>query len=133
MLEIINIKAAVIATVALFVLAFAWFGPLFGKKWMKLNGISKKDAEKSMVTPMIKELIGTFIMISVIAYLLSAMQINEIKDAANLGAILGIGFILTNEYAKVNWAKGSTELFLINAGFGLLSTVTGAVVYTLFI
>lgn len=133
MLEIINLKAAGITTVALFALAFLWFGPLFGKKWMKLNGITKKNAEKSMLVPSAKELVSTFIMVSVIAYLLSMLQITDLKEAASLGAMLAIGFLVTNEYSKVIWAKGSSELFLINAGFGLLTGTLGAVVYTLLI
>lgn len=32
---------------------FIWYGPLFGKLWAKLVGITEKEMQKDMVTPML--------------------------------------------------------------------------------
>src|SRR3989344_6740442 len=48
---VINYWAVLVAAIASFAIGGIWYGPLFGKMWMGLMGISK-DAMKSMrLTP----------------------------------------------------------------------------------
>jgi hypothetical protein len=43
----INYLAILASGIIMMVLGYLWYGPLFGKPWMKLAGITKSDMEKS--------------------------------------------------------------------------------------
>ncbi|MDQ7020805.1 MAG: DUF1761 domain-containing protein [Candidatus Dojkabacteria bacterium] len=49
MIEVLNAEISVIgiviAAIANIFLGMIWYGPLFGKEWMRLVGIKKEDTE----------------------------------------------------------------------------------------
>ena len=71
-----NWLAVVIAAVVSIVLGFLWYGPLFGKTWMRMTGHTKKDMEmakkKGMTASYILMLIGTLISVCVLGVLINA-------------------------------------------------------------
>ena len=44
----INWLALVAAALSTLVVGFLWYGPLFGKAWMKETGITEEQAQKGM-------------------------------------------------------------------------------------
>ena len=40
----INYWAVVVAALSAFVVGWMWYGPLFGKSWMELNGFTDRDS-----------------------------------------------------------------------------------------
>ena len=57
----VNIISIIVATIVSMFIGMVWYGPLFGKVWMKLVGMSKKEIEKAKKSGMA----GTFIMAGV--------------------------------------------------------------------
>ncbi|WP_430411200.1 DUF1761 domain-containing protein [Kordia sp.] len=47
-MENINWIALVVAALSTLVIGFLWYGPLFGKAWMKETGITEEQAQKGM-------------------------------------------------------------------------------------
>ncbi|WP_298417492.1 DUF1761 domain-containing protein [uncultured Kordia sp.] len=47
-MENINWIALVVAALSTLVIGFVWYGPLFGKAWMKETGITEEQAQKGM-------------------------------------------------------------------------------------
>mmetsp|Transcript_12529 Transcript_12529/g.41324 ORF Transcript_12529/g.41324 Transcript_12529/m.41324 type:complete len:147 (-) Transcript_12529:13-453(-) len=47
-MENVNWIALIIAALSTLVIGFLWYGPLFGKAWMKETGITEEQAQKGM-------------------------------------------------------------------------------------
>jgi hypothetical protein len=49
----INVLAAIVATIAHQVLGFLWYGPLFGKLWLREVGKTREEIAQGPATGMI--------------------------------------------------------------------------------
>lgn len=67
----VNYLAVLVAAIVGFGIGPLWYGPLFGKKWMELNGITEEDAEGASATPFIFTFIGFFFLAYAIARIMS--------------------------------------------------------------
>jgi len=68
----VNYLAVLVASFAGFVVGPLWYGPLFGKKWMELQGITMEDAEGAgQAAPLIFTWIGFFFLSYAIARIMS--------------------------------------------------------------
>ena len=47
-MENVNWIALIVAALSTLVIGFLWYGPLFGKAWMKETGITEEQAQKGM-------------------------------------------------------------------------------------
>ncbi|TSC86642.1 MAG: hypothetical protein G01um10147_854 [Microgenomates group bacterium Gr01-1014_7] len=124
----------VISAVAAMVVGSLWYGPLFGKAWMKLVGISKDDVNKKDIPKMY----GTmFIGALIEAYILSLF----IHYAGAFNLILGaktglwawLGFVATTMIGNYMFAKRPMNLYFIDAGYALANLlVMGAILGSMF-
>lgn len=102
-----NILAVLVAAAAMFVIGFAWHGPLFGKTWMRLAGVAMPNPRPSFAS-MVPQMMWNYIANVVVASVFAAM----------------LGFIasLTPDPAFIDWSRGA-----IVAGwiwFGFLMPIT---------
>ncbi|MFC1499927.1 DUF1761 domain-containing protein [Candidatus Zixiibacteriota bacterium] len=67
----VNFLAVFVASFAGFAVGPLWYGPLFGKKWMELTGITAEDAQGGNVAPYIVTYIGFFFLAYAIARIMS--------------------------------------------------------------
>jgi len=67
----VNFLAVFVAAIAGFVVGPLWYGPLFGKKWMELAGITTEDAEGGNASPHIFTFVGFFFLAYAIARIMS--------------------------------------------------------------
>lgn len=129
--------AVVVTAVGCFVIGFLWFGPLFGKTWIKLMGMTQAQAEegmkggmksmtKQMITAMISNLITAFVFFT----LALSLSIMSFGPALMLGILLWIGFSVPLFLNRVLWEKMSSQLFWFNAGHVLATLVFSALVYS---
>jgi len=129
---IVNFAAVIVAALVPMVLGHLWYGPLFGKQWMKLVKVSKKDKYKGK-----KELprllaIG-YVTKLVMAYGLAMMVKRvvtpfEVDKGALLGLLLGVTFIAMAKYESVLWERKPIGLYLINISYNLVSLmIMGAI------
>ncbi len=113
--------AIFLATLAAMVIGSLWYGPLFGKKWMKLAGLKKKDIEGGSWWPM-AAMIGLALVQAVILAHFIAYTANFYFDFEGwvVGLLTGFwafaGFVAPVLISNTMFAKGSNELLKINLG-----------------
>lgn len=113
-----------------FVVGWLWYGPLFGKLWMKLNGFTPEMLRdgKGLSMPLI-------MIINYIATVLAAFAIAMfIGSAADMhfgifaGFMIALFWIGTSRLNDVLYERQPFKLYLINLGYNLvIYIIMGAV------
>jgi hypothetical protein len=120
----VMIVVSMILSVAL---GFVWYGPLFGRQWMKLSGIvmpDQKPSMKVMMKPMILSLIGAFLLAfgltSVTAFHNAYWHVTGIGADLSFAFFLWIAFMVPPYLNLTGWEGKSWKLFFINTGYWLV-------------
>jgi hypothetical protein len=126
----INYWAIVVCGVLAMVVGFIWYGPLFGRLWMRLSGANPDDLakRKEMQKAAGPLYVLHFVLVLFQAYVL-AHYIAGWTDASGVENALWIwaAFVMptiagtsmwTNDSTKVKWTK-----FLLQAGYQLVMFV----------
>lgn len=112
MMEGINWVAVVAAAVASMAVGFIWYGPLFGKAWMKLSGLKemgdKKDMPKNYA-------------IMFVASLVSAYVLSVLGASFQTAFWVWLGFQATLLLHGVLFEGQSWNLYFLKAGHQLVS------------
>lgn len=120
----VNYIAIVISAVAMMVLGFLWYGPLFGKFWMKEMGLTKSDMEKAKKKGMTKSYVlmaaSAIVMSYVFAHVLLAFGSNSAPAALQGAFWTWLGFVATVMLGKVLWEGKSWKLYILDAGYYLV-------------
>jgi len=121
----VNFLAIFVASIAATIVGALWYGPLFGKSWVALSGMSKKDLDKIKKKGRGKiyfiNFIATLVTVWVLAELFLLLSVNTIEGALTAGALLWLGFPAMMISAGVLWENDPFNLYLINAGYWLVS------------
>ncbi len=127
----VNYVAVVAAAIAGMIVGMLWYGPLFGKKWMKPMGFSgkgmksmKMKAQTSMALGFVAVLISSF----VLAHFVSGIGLT---NALAVGFLLWLGFMLPISAGSVLWEGKDSELFYLNAAHGLVGMLVMSAVIAL--
>ncbi len=122
----INYLAVLAAAVVNMVLGYAWYGPLFGKMWMKLTGRTKESMEKDkkdMPKVMISMFVGALVMAYVLAHFVIIGQAGDAMSGAMVGFWAWLGFVATTMLQDVLYEKKNSQLAAINLGYNLVVLV----------
>lgn len=115
------------ATVAGFAAGGLWYGPMFGKEWMALNGVSAEDARQTNKA----KLFGITIVLTFIAATSLAMFIGKAswQDGLFYGFLTGLTFVATATGINYVFEAKPLKLWCINAGYQVvLFSVMGLVI-----
>ena len=137
----INYLAILGAVVTAVVLGSLWYGPLFGKAWMKEVGLTTDDMMKAKTDPSAKSAmlrsyvlmtLGSVVMAYVLAYALafSSAYTQTVGIAAGLmaGFWSWLGFVLPVSLGPVLWENKSWKYWFITSGYYLVNLlVMGAI------
>ena len=126
---IVGFGSTFLITVILFVLGFLWYGPIFGKLWIKLSKMpatevakAKKKGMSGMWKQMILNFVGTFVMVYVLAGLISLLVITSPAQGAVLGFWIWLGFFAcTTLLGGVLWEGKPWGLFALNGLYWLVN------------
>ena len=129
----INYLAVIVSLVAYTVLGMLWYGPLLGKKWMKLSGMDTVDmdspeAKKSQAIGYISSLISSFIALLTLAVALKAMSVTGAVNGLLGGAGLAFGLIAMTLVGEAAWHDHPWGLVAINAGYRVLGLAVGGLI-----
>lgn len=118
----INYIAVVVAALVNMAVGYAWYGPLFGKTWMKLTDRTKESMEKDKdKMPMIMG--SMFVGALIMSYVLAVFIALTGSSTALMGAMVGfwawLGFVATTMLQDVLYEKKNTNLAIINLGYNL--------------
>ena len=92
----VNYWAVLLAAVAGWFIGWLWYGPFFGKKYMKWSGVSMTAAKKNL-NPKIAMLLGlgTFYLVAlVLAHLLFLTGVFDLRGAKELAFWIWLGFFI---------------------------------------
>jgi hypothetical protein len=117
----INYLAVLVCGVVSMAIGFVWYGPLFGKAWMKLMGAEHMSTEQKKE---MKDKMGIMYLIQFVLSLITAgvldYYILNLKGivAVNFALALWFGFVMTTEAGAALWSgksrKDATRMFLIS-------------------
>ncbi len=131
-----NYVAIVVAAIAAFLVGWLWYGPLFGKQWMSLMGITKKEMEKGkkemqeqMPVMILVGFLATLAMAFVLAFFVSLAQSPNALWGMCAGAIAWFGFVMTVLLNSFLYEKRPISLWMLNAAHYLVALVLmGAII-----
>lgn len=128
----VNNLAVLVAAIASMIVGALWYGPLFGKTWMRLSGISGQKLKQMKAKGMGKSYLMTFIASLVMAYVLSLIVTLALADTFVRGAVVGfwvwLGFVATEDIRDVIWGGKSMGMFWLKGIGGLVTlAIMGAI------
>lgn len=117
----IDFFTVLISAVIYMIISSVWYSKyLFGKVWMRLKNIEKKDIRNKIFA-----YISNFAVAIVLSYFLSLIEIylgaTSFLDGIVAGAVVYIGFVFPTQIVSAIWVKNSFKVFLIDNGCFLLS------------
>ena len=114
------------------VIGFVWYHPrVFGSAWMRMSNITPEMAERG------KKRMPLYAFLAFLASMLAAYVMNYFGiawgvydwiGAIELGIWSWIGFVAPAMLGQVLWEQKPFSLYLINAGYWLVSFVAMAIV-----
>lgn len=135
---VLNYWSVLGAVVAAIVLGMAWYGPLFGKQWMRIVGITMGEmthaARQSMMRSYAIMGISTFVMAFVLAHALSFAS--AITDAEGVIASvttaiwIWLGFVVPPTLSSVLWENRPWKYWFIVSGYYLVALILMSVILT---
>lgn len=123
----LNFISILLGALASMVVGMLWYGPLFGKSWMKLMGFSGESMKNMKMTPakaMSLGYLSNVLMGFVVAYFAAVLGVVDANGALSLTIWFWLGFIATVMLGMVLWEGRSWKLYFLNIGYqfvGLLA------------
>lgn len=124
-----NYLGILVAGVINMILGFSWYGPLFGKPWMKYMGITKEQMEKAktkmaeMNMKYAMMFVTSLVQAYVMQWLIRTTGASDVVSGVMVGALAWLGFAATVQFANWNFSGKKFGLFLIDTGYFFVSFV----------
>lgn len=142
MFALINPWAVLVATVAAYLIGWAWYSPiLWQKPWMAARGDDgsnwNESGKKEMPKIMAYGFLNTLIMSFVIAVFLVLTGTTTLAETLQVALLLCFGFVVTVKFNDLlytahppHWGKRAQILFLIDVGYQIvLFVVVAAIIW----
>ena len=120
----INYIAVVVAIVTNMALGAAWYSPLlFAKPWMAANGLTEESISEagSATKGYVVAVIASIVIAFAIALFAQASGVDTAVEGLLLGLAAGLGFVATTLAASYIFESRPLKLYLINAGYPVVS------------
>ncbi len=133
----INYWAIVLCVVVAVVLGTLWYGPLFGKAWMRIVGIKKPDEmtpaiKRTMMRSYTLSLITSFGMAYVLAHVLyyttAITRVAGVNTGVQVALWSWIGFVVPATIGSVLWEDRPWKYWFITAGYYLVTLIVMGVI-----
>lgn len=123
----VNYLAVLVAAVVNMAIGYAWYGPLFGKKWIALMQFTpesmaearNKGMTKSYLITFVGALVMAYVLYHTIAFAFGFMQVSGAVAALSSGFWMWLGFVMPVTLGKVIWEGKSWPLWAIDNGYYL--------------
>lgn len=132
----LNYLAILVAAVAAFILAFAWYmPPVFGLRWAALTkrytGLSDTQLAANMPMKVGLWFVGFLVNAFALAVMVNLTGATDIATAITLGAIVGLGVgAVVGSWPPIH-AQQPIGIWLMNSGLFLLQQIAMASILTL--
>jgi len=127
---IINYWAVLASAVAAIALGSVWYGPLFGKQWMRLIGIAMPgEITKAIKNAMIKSysiqavsvLVMAFVMAHVLFFISEIFEVEGVIAGVTAAIWIWLGFVVPVTLGSVLWENRPWRYWFITAGYYLVT------------
>jgi len=133
----INYLAVLVAAIVAFFFGWLWHGPLFGKVWMKLSGMTEKSMKSmkksSMMKPMAIAFVISLIAIFVLSLFVDYAQATTVFDALEVACLVWLGFVVPMLASGSLWEGKSWKLFGFGAVYHLINLSIISIILTLWV
>ncbi|RJQ13442.1 DUF1761 domain-containing protein [Candidatus Parcubacteria bacterium] len=131
----INFWAVLGAAIASMVVGMLWYGPLFGKQWMAMMGITKESMQTMKMTPK-SAMTGGFVASLVMSYVLAHSLVFAEAYLGTSGVSAGLstgfwnwlGFVAPVTLGVVLWEGKPWKLWFLNGSYYLVSLLVMGVI-----
>ncbi len=135
----INYLAVLSAALLSMVVGFLWYGPLFGKQWMLLAGMTKEKIDemkkKGMTNAYCLMFVGSLIMAYVLSHAIIFATFYLKTSGISVGLMVGfwnwLGFIAPVTLASVLWDGKPWKLWILNNAYHVVTLMLMGMVLTL--
>ena len=131
----VNYLSVLVATIAGMVVGFIWYGPLFGKTWIRLTKFSQTDINKAKEKGMGKTYFWAFIVVLIFAYVLANFVYiwgtETASEAFQLAFWIWLGFVVTIQANAVLWGGKPFQLYIIDIAHYLVVLYVMSLILTL--
>lgn len=134
----VNYLAVVVAAVAAMGVGALWYGPLFGKEWRHLMGMSLDDMKSMPLSPMqamglglVVALVMAYVFSHVLVFSSSYMHIEGYMAGISGAFWMWLGFVATTQIGVVLWDGKPWKLFFINTSYSFVSLMIMGVILAL--
>ncbi len=131
-LQSINYIAVAVATIASYLLGFAWYHwAVFGEAWSNALGMTKEEADNTegLGGAFIMSLISGLTKALLIALLIAVTNISDVLSGAFFGVVVATVFTITSLGYYNGFARTSSKLTLINSAHSIVElTLIGAII-----
>ncbi len=135
----VNYLAVLVAAVASMIIGSLWYGPLFGKPWMALIGMTPEKIAaakgKGMTMSYALMFVGSLVMSFVLAHSLIFASAYTNTTGAIAGMMVGfwswLGFVAPVTLGSVLWENKSWNLWLLNNGYYIVTLVVIGIILAL--
>ncbi|MBI3366671.1 DUF1761 domain-containing protein [Candidatus Roizmanbacteria bacterium] len=125
----VNYLAVVGAAVVSMIIGSLWYGPLFGKLWMKEMGMGKQKMNDAMKNGMAKtyglmflgSLVMSFVLAHATIFAASYFKIEGVTAGLMSGFWNWLGFVAPVTLGSFLWEGKSFKLWLMNNGYYLMT------------
>lgn len=129
-----NYLSILIAALLMVGIGYLWYGPVFGKYWMKLKGYtpeSMKAMKMSARTAMILTTVAAFVMTLVLALLVQLTNPLGVGGVLMLTFLVWVGFVATTMSNQVLFEDGDVKLYFFHIAYYFVSILaaTSALVF----
>lgn len=121
----INWLLVIALTIAVWVVGFLWFVVIFGRAYMAGHGRTKAqlDAGPTMPVASLYQLIGSFLQVSILAWLVAAIDVTTAANGMLLGLLVWLGFIAAYILPMYAFQAYSLKYSAIVTGYPLVTFV----------
>jgi hypothetical protein len=131
----INYMAVLLCTFLSMVLGYVWYGPLFGKKWMEIVGVTsddmekRKEMQKGVGKLYLVQFLLTLFQVFILSFFLNMFDKSLSLEhsfwywAAFVMPTIAGSSMWNNDSSKVAWSR-----FLIQSGYQLILFIMFALV-----
>ncbi|OJJ14825.1 hypothetical protein BKI52_40410 [marine bacterium AO1-C] len=112
----INWLSVVVAAISAFLVGGIWYGPLFGKVWMKAFHFTEEDLKKRSIP----KTFGLSLFLAFVAALTLEMFIG-VKATLMFGLLAGVGWVATLLGILYLFEMQTMRAYAVNAGYCIIA------------
>lgn len=120
----INYLAVLVCGIIAMPIGAIWYGPVFGKAWMKEVGLTEEDVKNfNPLKTYGLTFLAHLMMALIVAYFLELTGASTVVDGLRIALTAWVGFIGASMFINGLFTGKSAKLFTIDGGYHLLNMI----------